>query len=581
MNFGAIIHRNADNFCYPLDNDTIQISLKTGYDIEKVNIIYGDPFSAGILGGNCQWKGTKLEITEKIELDYHILWKIKIKPEYKRLKYYFELISDIETIYFYEDGFFKEEGKGQGFVKPWLNPIDVKHTPSWVNKTIWYQIFPDRFYNGDNSINSPYVLEWGSKSPKNEDIYGGDLRGIINKLDYLKDLGINGIYLTPIFKADSTHKYDTIDYFEIDESFGDKKTFKELVEKAHKKGIKIMLDGVFNHCGKNFPYWQDVIKKGENSKYYNWFMVNKWPIDETKKGTEDKSFYSFAFTANMPKLNTNNREVVDYILGICEYWIKEFDIDGWRLDVANEISHYLCKEIRTRLKSINKDIYILGEIWHDAIEWLRGDEFDSVMNYPLQNAINNFWFDKNMSNVDFMHKINRCYEVYMEQTNKVLFNLLDSHDTDRLIYRVKNEDIFWQQMSILFTLVGSPCIFYGTEIVLEGAFDPDCRACMPWNMIEERLFNERIDKMKKLIRLRKDIEAFRNSNLSFINDINNKRVIKYLKEDDEQKIIVTINASDTDIDISFEDILFCNLLNGNILKSNGVLIERIKKRDKF
>ena len=579
MNFGAIIHRTSDNFCYPLDKDTIQISLKTGYDIEKVNIIYGDPFLGGILGGNWKWSGEKLAIIEKIELDYHILWKIKLKPEYKRLKYYFELFSKDEKVYFYEDGFFYEDkfSNGQCFVKPWLNPIDVKETPIWVNNTIWYQIFPDRFYNGDRTINPTNTLEWGSKKPKNEDMYGGDLRGIIEKLDYLKDLGINGIYLTPIFKASSVHKYDTIDYYEIDEVFGNKETFKELVEKAHSKDIKIMLDGVFNHCGKEFPLWQDVLKNGPDSKYYNWFMINKWPIDTTKKGTEDKSFYSFAFTSNMPKLNTNNQEVVNYILDICEYWVKEFDIDGWRLDVANEISHYLCKEIRKRLKAIKPDIYILGEIWHDSIEWLRGDEFDSVMNYPLQSAITSFWKNTSMTNVEFMRKVNRCYETYMEQTNNVLFNLLDSHDTDRLIHRVEDENIFWQQLTILFTLVGSPCIFYGTEIALEGAYDPDCRACMPWHKIEQGIYNDKIEKLKKLINIRKEIEAFRNNNIEFLNEKENTRVIKYYKKDNKQKFLITINASDKDINVEYKKEIFSNLLNGNILSPKGILIERIEE----
>ncbi|WP_250277629.1 glycoside hydrolase family 13 protein [[Clostridium] colinum] len=583
MNFGAIIHRTSDSFCYPLDNDTIQINLKTGYDIEKVNIIYGDPFTAGILGGNEKWTGEKLEITEKIELDYHILWKIKLKPEYKRLKYYFEIFSKNEKVYFYEDGFFydNELSNGQCFIKPWLNPIDVKNTPKWVNDTIWYQIFPDRFCNGDESINPINTKQWGSEKPKNEDIYGGDLRGIIEKLDYLEDLGINGIYLTPIFKAESVHKYDTIDYYEIDEAFGDKDTFRELVKKAHSKGIKIMLDGVFNHCGKNFPLWQDVLKNGPKSKYYNWFMVNKWPIDETKKGTEDKSFYSFAFTSNMPKLNTNNIEVVNYILDICEYWVKEFDIDGWRLDVANEISHYLCKEIRRRLKNIKPEIYILGEIWHDAIDWLRGDEFDSVMNYPLQSAITSFWNNKQMTNIDFIHKVNKCYETYMEQTNNVLFNLLDSHDTDRLIHRTKDENIFLQQLTILFTLVGSPCIFYGTEIALEGAHDPDCRACMPWDKIENGVYNLQIEKIKKLINLRKSIKAFRNNNIEFFNDSKNPRVIKYCKKDESGSIIVTINASDSNINVLYRNEIFSNLLDGNILKPNGILIERVENNDKI
>lgn len=581
MNLSAIYHRTNDNFSYAIDRDTLQINIKTGYDITNVNIICGDPFTGGILGGKHKWIGDKIAIDKVIYLEHHILWSINIRPKYKRLKYYFEIFCNEEKMLFYEDGFFKEEDMGnksseQYFIKPWLNIADINTVPKWVNDTVWYQIFPDRFCNGDNAINCKETIAWASQKPINEHIYGGDLRGIINKLDYIEKLGANGIYLTPIFKALSTHKYDTINYFEIDEQFGDKKVFKELVDKAHKKGIKIMLDGVFNHCGKFFDKWQDVLQNGEESEYLDWFMVNRFPIDKNQEETYNKDFYSFAFTANMPKLNTNNQEVVNYILSICEYWVKEFDIDGWRIDVANEVSHHLCKKIRERVKSIKPEIYLLGEIWHDSISWLNGDEYDAVMNYPLTTAINDFWSDKSITKVQFEYKINRCYNMYMEQTNSVLFNLLDSHDTDRLINRVqKNQDIFIQQMSILFSSGGTPSIFYGTEIFLEGEHDPDCRACMPWDKINEGAYNNRINIIKKLINIRKDYEPLRGNGIQFINTINNKRVIEYIKYDKDTKIKVVINGSDENIRVNSDNIIFSNLLDGNILKKNGTLIQII------
>src|SRR5699024_5658775 len=206
--------------------------------------------------------------------------------------------------------------------------------------------------------------------------------GIIKHLDYLVDLGINGIYFTPIFKAHSNHKYDTIDYMEIDPQFGDKSTFKELVKACHEKGIRIMLDAVFNHSGYYFSQFQDVLEKGENSKYKNWFHIKDFPIQTDPV----PNFDSFAFTSHMPKLNTEHPDVKQYLLDVATYWIKEFDIDGWRLDVANEVDHQFWREFRTAVKSVKQDVYILGEIWHDSMPWLQGDQFDAVMNYPFTNS---------------------------------------------------------------------------------------------------------------------------------------------------------------------------------------------------
>ena len=462
MEFNGVFHQAYDNYCYPLNEDELIINIKTGYDVKEVNIILGDPFAAGILGGGETWNGDKQPIIFKKKLKHQIWWTTTVKPPFKRLKYYFELITEDERWFYFEDGFVSAEqmaleGRSrQCFVFPWMNPCDIPVTPKWVNDTIWYQIFPDRFCNGDHSIDPDYVVPWRNRGKvKNEECFGGDLAGIIQKLDYLKALGINGIYLTPINESPSNHKYDTTDYAKIDPRFGDEETFKRLVLEAHKRDMRIMLDGVFNHCGYYFAPWQDVLAKGADSEYYDWFMINEWPLDFKHGAAKKGQFYTFGFFDNMPKLNTNNPAVRKYFIDICANWVENYHIDGLRLDVANEVSHRFCKELRARLKEINPDIYILGEIWHNALPWLRGDEFDAVMNYPLGESIKDFWIDKSQTNQDFEYTINRCYTNYMQQTNDVLFNLLDSHDTKRLRSDTKNLDQYFAQLAVLFAMPGS------------------------------------------------------------------------------------------------------------------------------
>lgn len=581
MNFAAIMHRASDEFCYAIDADTIEINIKTAYDVERVSLYFNDPFSGGILGGDWEWKGEKLDFCEMKELQYHKLWTIQVKPPFKRMKYYFGLETKEEATLYFEDGFFTQEHideshkKLQCFTFPWLNCADVNVVPAWVSDTIWYQIFPDRFCNGDLSIDAKYGKAWGEFAPSNEDTYNGDLRGIINKLDYLDDLGINGIYMTPIFLSPSNHKYDTTDYSEIDPLFGNKETFQELVDKAHDKGMKIMLDGVFNHCGREFAPWVDVLEKGPSSKYYHWFMIEQWPFDQSKSSTEGKEFYSFAFTSNMPKLNTNNPEVIDYLCGVCEFWINEYGIDGWRLDVANEVSHEFCKTLRKRLHAIKPDVYILGEIWHDAMPWLRGDEFDSVMNYPLTSAIDDFWFQKTQNKKQFERQYNNCYHRYMKQTNDVLFNLMDSHDTDRLIHRVKGDkDVFFQQLLILFTSPGTTCMFYGTEIALNGSHDPGCRACMPWDDIEDGKYKEAYETVQKMIALRKEFEACKSQDITFSDEYEDPRMLVFYKKSTSGNIKVSINASVHEVQVQSNQVVFERHLKGDILLPGGCLVER-------
>ena len=584
MDFNAVYHRANDNYCYPLDEEQLVINIKTGYDVRYVNLIQGDPFKSGILGGGESWSGDAINIPFKKRLKNQLWWTTTVRPEYKRLKYYFELQTDDEKWFFFEDGFVSEaqmqlEGRSrQCFVFPWMNPADIPVTPEWVNETIWYQIFPERFCNGDPSNDPEGTLPWrNSGSVTNAEFFGGDLQGIINRLDYIKDLGVSGLYLTPINEAPSSHKYDTTDYTKIDSHFGTEETMITLVREAHNRGMRIMLDGVFNHSGEYFAPWQDVREKGPQSQYWDWFMVNEWPFKSDGGSAWAKQYYTFAFFDKMPKLNTNNPQVREYLIGVCENWVRNYDVDGIRLDVANEISHTFCKELRTHLKAIKSDIYILGEIWHDAMPWLRGDEFDAVMNYPLGESIKDFWIDKSLTNEDFEFTINRCYTGYMQQTNDVLFNLLDSHDTKRLRSDVKNLDEYFQQLAVLFTMPGSPCIYYGTEIAMEGGHDPDCRRCMPWQDIDTGVYDERIQIVRNLLHLRQEEPLLRSRNFHFPNRINRPRVIEFNKIGWlDNYVEVIINCEEEDIEIPREgEILFSRHYIDTTLLRNGILIRRI------
>ncbi len=512
----------------------------------------------------------------------------------------------------------KSEDRPAAFHQPWMNPADIPAPPQWVRDTVWYQIFPDRFCrSGASSCQTP----WRTGPVTNEERFGGDLPGICEKLDYLAGLGVNGLYLNPIFAADSVHKYDTRDYESVDPDFGTNEDLARLVKSAHERGIRVMLDAVFNHCGASFGPWQDVLQKGPASHYWNWFMVNRWPAPAPGRDTRDSRYYSFAFASNMPKLNTNEPEVIEYVCGLCERWVGEYGVDAIRFDVGNEVSHRLLKELHRRLRAIRPDVYLLGEIWHDASPWLEGDEYDAVMNYPLQQAVKGFFAHKNktarmlawdlyrcmgmyrrqtgqvMFNLLDSHDTDRLFtragsedaffqqltmlftlpgspSIYYGQTGQVMFNLLDSHDTDRLFTRAGSEDAFFQQLTMLFTLPGSPSIYYGTEIGLPGGHDPDCRRCMPWNQLDEPENRQRSQQLKELIRLRQTLPALRESELSFVETEAEGRTVFYRRGDVE----VLLNCGETLWQIpGAGEILFCRGLRENLLAPGGVCIRRIDK----
>lgn len=571
MNFAAVFHRAQAPWSYALNADELVLRLQTGPEVERVFLHWGDPFEAGILGGAERWHGQCRELTDPQPLDHALWWTAVIRPPYKRCRYHFELHSGGQVWLYGEDGFCtpdRQDGTHPaGFYQPWMNPADIPAPPAWVRDTVWYQIFPDRFCRSKGSANQ---TPWREGPVTNRERFGGDLPGITEKLDYLAELGVNGLYLNPVFAADSVHKYDTRDYTMVDPDFGTNTDLKRLVSEAHARGIRVMLDAVFNHCGARFAPWRDVVEKGPDSPYWDWFMVNRWPLDAKPGSTRDGRYYSFAFAGNMPKLNTNNPAVIDYFGTLCESWVRDYGVDGIRFDVGNEISHRMLKELRRRVRAIRPDVYLLGEIWHDASPWLEGDEYDAVMNYPLQQAVKDFFADSARTAGELAEQLYRCLHLYRCQTTEVLFNLMDSHDTDRLFTRSCSDDAFFQQLALLFTLPGSPCIYYGTEVALPGGHDPDCRRCMPWDKMNTTENQQRIDQLRRLIALRRTLPELRDG-MPVFRQAPGARQVWYCRG----RVEVLLNAGNTPWELCPEkEILFERGLTGNRLAPGGICIRR-------
>ncbi len=540
MNLHAIYHRQKSNYCYAYKKDEIHIRIRAAKgDLSKVVLVYGDKYE---LHKKTKELEMKLACSDK-DFDY---FTAIVNPPNNRLSYYFVLESNNKKYFYTEWGVLNEVLEDEihlhFFNYPYAHEIDIHKVPEWVKDSIFYQIFPERFNNGDKSIDPEGVEEWGGV-PQRHNYFGGDLKGIMEKLIYLEELGVNAIYFTPIFEANTNHKYDTTDYMKIDPHFGDKEILKELVKEAHKRGIKVILDAVFNHCGYLFTPFQDVVKRGEDSPYYNWFHINKWPLEKNPP-----SYEAFAFEYHMPKLNTQNPEVKEYILNVAKYWIEEADIDGWRLDVANEVDHEFWREFRKVVKEAKADAYIVGEIWHNSLPWLMGDQFDSTMNYPFTGACMQYFAYNNANHKEFTELINNTMMRYTRQVNEVMFNMVDSHDTSRFLNKCGG-DIRKLRLAVAFTLtyVGTPCIYYGTEIGMDGGEDPDCRRTMEWDRSKWNI--ELFDFFKALIQLRKEYKALRRGSFEWIET--NNDVIGYIREMEEERILVLMNNNEAEKNISF------------------------------
>jgi neopullulanase len=393
-----------------------------------------------------------------------------------------------------------------------VNVVDVE-TPSWVKDAVFYQIFPDRFAKSERVPKPSHLEPWHSP-PTIYGFKGGDLLGVAEHLDYLEALGVDAIYFNPIFQSAANHRYHTYDYYHVDPILGGDQAFREMLDAAHARGIRVVLDGVFNHASRGFYQFQQTLENGIDSPYLDWFyfdlerlgakkQLKAYPGETRKasfrrrRGTlEELGYRAWLEMPALPKLNTDTEAVRQFIFDVARYWI-DFGIDGWRLDVPQEIDDdAFWREFRRVVKKANPETYIVGEIWHDADRWLQGDQFDAVMNYIFNRACLGFFGGQNLDvsrrpggyalrhlkATGFADEIEALLDLYDWQVTQAQFNLLSSHDMPRFLTLVRG-DKEALKLATLFqmTFPGAPSVYYGDEVGLEGGDDPDCRRSFRWD----------------------------------------------------------------------------------------------------
>jgi cyclomaltodextrinase len=378
--------------------------------------------------------------------------------------------------------------------------------PGWVQDAIFYQIFPDRFADGDPTNDPPNLQAWGAP-PTLHGFQGGDLRGVIQRFDYLLDLGVNALYLNPIFQATSNHRYNTTDYYRIDPRLGGEDDLRALLSLAHRHRVRVVLDGVFNHCGRGFFAFNDLLENEAHSPYRDWFHVRRFPLDAYGPG-QAENYLAWWKVKSLPKFNTDNPEVRRYLLGVARHWVEQ-GIDGWRLDVPNEIDDdSFWAEFREQVKGANPEAYLVGEIWEADPRWVGPGHFDGLINYPLRRSLLALVADGSLKASEFGRQVDRLFQLYPREHMYAHYLTLGSHDTER-VRTLCGGDLRKVRLMLLFIFCfpGAPGIYYGDEIGILGGKDPDCRRAFPWN--EAAWDQELRNFVRHLVHLRRTMAVLR------------------------------------------------------------------------
>jgi cyclomaltodextrinase / maltogenic alpha-amylase / neopullulanase len=547
------------------------------------------------------------------------------------LQYLFELIDGTSTKYLASGVLYSTAEPARQH--PYLRTMEPTfETPDWSRHAVWYQIFPERFRNGDPSNDPKDTQRWTSlwyanlpgeeggdenfyKGESNvfKRRYGGDIQGIRQELPYLKSLGVNALYLNPIFQADSLHKYDTRDYRHVDDHFGiansadeltgetedpatwkwsaSDKLFLDFVADAHRQGFKIILDGVFNHVGKSHPFFQDVVKNGKSSRYADWFVIYDWGNGGAPGKPGGLQYQAWeARNGSLPIWKKDPKLGIvhgprEHIMAITRRWLAPDGdvtrgVDGFRLDAANEIPHPFWVDWRKLVKSINPDAYIDGEIWSWAQPWLKGDQFDAVMNYQFAMASQSFFVDRKLAltPTQFSNRLQELFYNYPLQVVLAQQNLFDSHDTDRFASRFLNPDIGYNQhdrlqeagskynagpptstdwirdqQAVVFQMcfAGSPMVYYGDEAGMWSPSDPSDRMPMWWKDLEPfddphyRFNQKEFDWYQRCIAIHRQLPALQTGSFHPILIDDQRGIFGFARDITGQTVRIVLNRSST------------------------------------
>lgn len=495
----AVTHIPLSNYAFANSESNLTIRIKVAKNnLTRCILHYGDrvhPTDPIVF--------TPLEM-QKVASDLLFdIYDATFESPYTRVCYYFELIDADERVFLFADIFSENipKERSEFYQYPFMRREEISTVPEWLKHAVVYNIFPDSFASGKRTIRAtPSEMPWENGLVLKSKL-GGTVRGITENLDYIADMGFNCLYINPIFIAGEYHKYDLLDYKHIAPNMGTDEDFRELVTTAHEKGIRVVIDGVFNHCSWYFFAFDDVVRNGEKSVYKDWFYDLKFPVIRPASQDEKPTYSSFAYERKMPKLNSSNPEVRNYFLSVCEHWIKEYHVDGWRLDVANEVDRDFWRAFKKTGRALDPDSIMIGEIWESSESWLQGDMFDSTMNYDFRKNCRDFFGTEEINVKEFDARVTQMNYRYPTGILHGQLNLLDSHDVNRFfsycrddIRRLRLAEVF------LFTAPGVPCVFYGDELGMNGNREETLRGPMPWNdpVYDERAF------FKSLISLRKD-----------------------------------------------------------------------------
>lgn len=566
INRSAVLHIPVSQYAFAWDEETVTIRLRAAKNnLKQCSLFWGDracessPVTFARAEMKVCWRDESFDF-----------WEITLSSIPKRLCYYFELREEEEWSYYYADQFFRKlpdillenglviEGRSEYYQYPYILQSEICEIPEWFRSAVVYNIFPDSFADSQAHVPGSGFEITDERGNRHISRLGGTLRGITENLEYIKELGFNCIYLNPIFSAGEYHKYDTIDYYHVDPTLGTDADFRELTEKLHGMGMHIIIDGVFNHCGWRNPFFRDILEKGEASAYRNWFYGLPCPVELPREGKKP-SYACFAYEKKMPKLNTAASEVQEYFAGIGRYWIEEFHVDGWRLDVANEVDKNFWRTFKRSVRRANPEAVLIGEVWENAKDWLHCDMMDSTMNYDFRKHCRELFAQGNYTAADFKNAMTDMLLRYPTQLTQAQLNLLDSHDVPRFLSLCGGEIRKWKPAFLCLAFFpGIPSVFYGDERGICGIREEEYRSSMDWSAGNEELRRF----VRDVLKIRRELvvpEAL----WSVAETKEEEELFIFERRNGESAVRVILHTGEKDVNIS------AYMQNGRVLLQSG------------
>lgn len=573
MNLAAVFHHPMSEYAFAMDENTYVFRLRAQRgDLKRCTLHYAD---RAAMTPELDFQRVEMPLWRSDKL--YDWFEVTLKCPFERIAYHFELDDGSETCHYAGDCFEKDPSmiqRSEHFQLPYNHRADRLSVPDWTENAVVYNIFPDSFADGRRSL-SCRESEADFQGEKCLSRLGGTLDGIRENLDYLRELGFNCLYLNPIFAASSYHKYDTLDYFRIDPTRGTEDDFRALVQEAHRLGLRVLIDGVFNHIGWKHPFFQDVLKRGKASPYWSWFYALPEHPCYPDEG-EMPEYACFSYVPQMPKTDTSCPEMRDYFCNVGAYWVREFDVDGWRLDVANEMDDGFLRAFREAVKREKPDALVIGEVWENAAHFVNHGLMDGAMNYDFRRFCRQFFAEGSIDAAEFDLRLSSLLTRYPRQMLSAQLNLLDSHDVSRFL-TLCGGDRAWMEQAVLFQMAfpGMPCVFYGDEKGLEGTLENEYRRPMAFDRSDALE-----DVYRRMIALRKEHPALRHGDFQTL--LARERLFVCRRSAPEENLLLCWNAGEKVSPVpglSEEAVpLLQKGWNGGLLEGRGYAVFQTERR---